>query len=309
MALIVGDLLQSLQREAGDNPPDPILAVDWLQQRYESVLTRAPWPFLIKEAIVSTVAEITAGTVTVTNGSATVTETTSNANGWSSSVESRFFRRDGDSEFYKISTFGDANPDTLTLNRVYEGATGTVIGYTIFQRFYSLASDVREVMSIARVETPGFLTEVSQEELATVLPNRASLGNPSFWSYAGRDSSNNQQIELYRIPDEAHGFLYQYIEATPSLVDADVTILPQIPFGLLRSGWLADYWSWRSRHDNAPPNAGQHQQNQEREFEKRIHELLIRESPNFPPKRLKFHDRFWKHRILREQRSIPIRLP
>ncbi len=309
MALIVGDLLQSLTMEAGDNPPNPMLALDWLQQRYESVLTRAPWPFLIKEAVFSTIAEITAGTVTVTNGSATVTETTSNANGWSSSVESRFYRRDGDSEFYKISTFGDANPDTLTLNRVYEGATGTVIGYTIFQRFYSLASDVREVMSIARVETPGFLTEVSQEELATVLPNRPSLGNPGFWSYAGRDSSNVFQIELYPIPDAANGFLYQYLESTPSLVDADVTILPQIPFGLLRSGWLADYWSWRSRHDNAPPNAGQHQQNQEREFEKRLKELIIRESPNFPPKRLKFHDRFWKHRILREQRSIPIRLP
>ena len=94
MALIVGDLLQSLQMEAGDNPPNPMLALDWLQQRYESVLTRAPWPFMIKEATFQTIAEITAGTVTVTNGSATVTETTSNANGWSSSVESRFYRRD-----------------------------------------------------------------------------------------------------------------------------------------------------------------------------------------------------------------------
>ena len=161
MALIVGDFLQSMVFECGDNPPNPILALDWMAQRYESVLTRAPWPFLIKEATFQTIAEITAGTVTVTNGSATVTETTSNANGWSSSVEDRFFRRDGGSEFYKISTFGNANPDTLTLNRVYEGATGTVIGYTIFQRFYSLASDVREVMSIARIETPGLLTEVS----------------------------------------------------------------------------------------------------------------------------------------------------
>ena len=108
---IVGDILQSLMREAGDNPPDPILSLDWLQQRYESVLTRAPWPFLIKEATFQTIAEITAGTVTVTLGSATVTETTSNANGWSSSVENRYFRATGDSEFYLINTFGDANPD------------------------------------------------------------------------------------------------------------------------------------------------------------------------------------------------------
>ena len=309
MALIVGDLLQSLQREAGDNPPDPVLSVDWLQQRYESVLTRAPWPFLIKEATFNTTAEITAGTVTVTLASTTVTETDSNANGWSSSVENRYFRATGDSEFYKISTFTNANPDTLTLERVYEQTTANTQGYRIFQRFYSLASDVREIMSIARIEIPGFLTEVSQEELASVLPNRPSVGNPGFWSYAGRDSNNNFQIELYPIPDKARGFLYQYLESTPSLVDADVTILPQIPFGLLRSGWLADYWSWRGAFDNAPPNAGNWAQKYEREFEKRLQELLIRESPNFPPKRLKFHDRFWKHRILREQRSIPIQLP
>ena len=83
----VGPYLQSLQREVYDRPPDPILAMDWLQARYASVLERAAWPFLIKEAVFSTVAEVTAGTVTVTLGSATVTETTSNANGWSSALE------------------------------------------------------------------------------------------------------------------------------------------------------------------------------------------------------------------------------
>jgi hypothetical protein len=138
-----GTFLEMVVREAGDVPPDGLLSAKWLQHRYASVLERAPYSFLLTEATFNTVAAITAGTVTVTLGSTTVTETTSNANGWSSAVEGRQFRRDGDNQFYPISTFTNANPDTLTLARVYEGSSGTTIGYTVFQRFYSLASDVR----------------------------------------------------------------------------------------------------------------------------------------------------------------------
>lgn len=292
-----GQYLADLQRETADYKPDPQLAMLWLQHRYNSVCERVPWNFLHKEATFLTMAEITAGTVTVTLGSATVTETTSNANGWSSAVEGRYFRRDGDSEFYPIDTFGDANPDTLTLNRVYEGDSGTVVGYTIFQRFYSLASDCREVLSMCVIDAPTPMREVSQKEMDDMLCNRPSHGNPPrFWAMAGRDSSDLLRVEIYPTPDEAHGILYRYLQKTPTLSDADTSVIAQVPFALLRSGWLSDYWSWRAARQDAPPQAIAMSQKMEAEFEKRFTELIVRECGNMEPKRLRIASRFTGHR-------------
>lgn len=295
----VGQFLQSMQRETGDHPPEPLVSLDWLQHRYESVLSRAQFNFLISEATFNTVAEITTGTVTVTLGSATVTETTSNANGWTSAVEDRYYRSTGDTEFYLISTFGDANPDTLTLNRVYEEATATEKSYRIFQRFYSLASDVREVISMARIDNPVPMIESSQAELDYAFPHRSRLGNPTIYAPAGTDSSDNLQVELYPIPDEAHGILYRYVQETPSLTDADASLIPQVPFGLLKSGWMADYWSWRTAFDNAPANAANLSAQKEAEFEKRLAELLLKEAANIPPVKLRLSDRLIRHRVRR----------
>jgi len=291
--------LQSMVLECGDNPPNPVISLDWLQHRYESILSRAPFNFLVIEATFNTVAEITAGTVTVTLGSATVTETTSNANGWSSSVVNRYFRASGDTEFYLIDAFGDANPDTLTLNRVYEESTATTKGYRIFQRFYSLASDVREVISMVRIDSPVPMIESSQAELDYAFPHRSRLGNPGIYSPAGTDSSDNLQVELYPIPDEAKGILYRYIQETPALIDADVNLIPQVPFGLLKSGWMSDYWSWRNAFDNAPANAANLSAQKEAEFEKRLAELVLREAANIPPVKLRLSDRLIRHRVRR----------
>lgn len=292
-----GEYLSYLQREVSDSPPDIILAMLWLRYRYGSILERVPWNFLHKEATFSTVAEITAGTVTLTLSSATVTETTSNANGWSSAVEGRYFRADGDSAFYLIDTFGNANPDTLTLNRVYEGDTATLKEYTIFQRYYSLSSDAREVISMAVIDSPTPMREVSQKQMDDGLLNRSAHGNPPrYWAMAGRDTSDNLRVEVYPIPDEAHGILYRYIQATPSLSDADTTVITQVPFALLRSGWLSDYWSWRAARQDAPPQAIVMSQKFEAEYEKRFTELIVRECGNMEPKRLERATRFTSHR-------------
>lgn len=305
----VGEFLSFMRRESSDRLPDPLLAQQWLELRYGTVLERFPYHFLLREATFNTVAEITAGTVELTLGSATVTETTSNANGWTSAVESRYFRAGGDSEFYLINTFGDANPDTLTLNRVYEGATASGAGYSIFQRFFSLASDVREVLHISRIENASELLKVSQTDLDRGVPNRPTLGEPLWWAPAGRDTSDNLQIELYPPPNEAHGLLYQYIQSIPAVTDADAIILPQVPYGLLRSGWLADYWSWTASREDGPRNAITMSNKFELEFEKRLQEFQIKELPSTASKLIGFGSRAARARKITDDRILPIILP
>lgn len=275
-----------------------VAALSWTQNRYATVLERFPWSFLIKEATFQTVTAITAGTVTVTNLSATVTETTSNANGWSSSVETRYFRRNGDNEFYLIDTFGNANPDTLTLNRVYEGATGSTIGYAIFQRFYSVASDCREILRVIDINAGHVLQEFSQTEMDESFANRPAEGNPpKAWAQAGRDSSNVTRIELYPIPDEAVGILYHYLQQTPTLSDHDSTILPQVDLRVMRAGWLADYWGWKAGQSNATGQELNLSQKYEQEFERRLVELMARECTNLPPSKIRFRSGAVRHRM------------
>ena len=298
MATIVGDFLQSMKRECGDHHPDPVLALDWLQGRYAEALERAPFSFLVKESNFSTTKAISAGTVTLNLGSATVTESVSNANGWSSSIVGRYFRRRGDTAFYSIDAFGDLNPDTITLNRGYEGDTATLQTYDIWQRYYSLASDVRHVVSVFMGSGSIFqLQEVSQTDIDIGFPNRPSLGNPSYWSLAGRDSSDLPRMELYPIPDTTKSVYYRYIQTTPSLADQDATILPQVPLALLRSGWISDFWSWRGAFDAAPAGALLQSQKFEAEFQKRLQELIIRETLALSPKRVRFAPRFVRHRL------------
>lgn len=291
----VQDFLSRMNREAGDHPPDAILEMDWLQSRYASVFERASWPFLIKETTFQTIGEISAGTVTLVNGSATVTETTSNANGWSSAVEGRYFRRDGDSEFYDISTFNNLNPDTLTLARNYESTSGTVKGYSIVQRIYSMASDVREVIGMTVIDAPAKMEKVSVTDINRGLLNRPQVGSPpNFWAPIGRDSSNIMRVEVYPIPDEVHGILYHYIQTTPTL-KSDTTLLPQVNHSVLRAGFLADYWSWRATHDDAPAGALLASGKYEEEFERRLKEMLIRECPNFPSVPIRLAARYAKN--------------
>ena len=294
----LGSFFQQVMRECGDHPCDPLLGQQWLQDRYASVLERAPWPFLIREATFNTTAEITAGTVIVTLGSATVTEVTSNANGWSSSVEGRYFRRDGDSELYLIDTFGNANPDTLTLNRVYEGTTSTSTQYVICQRLYSLAADCRMVLNMSVIDSPSPMIEVSQMQMDDAILNRPMVGSPPrYWAPIGRDSSDLMRVELYPIPDEAHGILYHYIQSTPTVADQDAPIIANVNHSVLRAGWMSNYWAWRAAHDDAPTERClEMSKRYELEFERRLQEMVIRECPNWAPQPLRFRHRVWRHR-------------
>lgn len=298
----VGQVLHSFDRNCRGVAPDPILAQEWLQQRYASVLERCDWPFLIAETTFNTVAEITAGTVTVTLGSATVTETTSNANGWSSAVQTRYFRVDGRNEFYLINTFNDLNPDTLTLARVYEGDTATLAGYSIVQRFYTPATDAREIISISSLETPGFLRKVSKTDLEHVFMERSELGVPTVWAPAGRDTSNDLRVELYPTPDEAHGYLVHYLIETPSLANASTTILPQVNTRMLIDGMLADYWIWRSGMNDAKGNEAALSSQFEQKFEKQLLEMIARETPNWPASYLRPSNRVLSTRYRRRDK-------
>jgi hypothetical protein len=309
MAITLGQLLHEFDRSCGEIRPDPILAQQWAQSRYRTVLERIDWPFLVKEGLIGTVASITAGTVAVTLGSTTITETVSNANGWSSSINTRKFRVRPREEYYVLSGYADANPDTAVLDRNYEGATDSDATYDIFQDTYAIPSDARSVISIRRLNSGLELRAVTLGDINLGFPHRADLGEPLYWALLNRSSSDIYQVLLYPAPDTARGFIVTYMEETPSLANGSTSLIEQVPSSLLRDGMMADYWLWRASSLQSLTGwsteailgfAGTFEQ----KFEKQLQEMIVREIRNIPPKRIRVDERFYAKNTMRANRFM-----
>ena len=298
--IAVDSLISRFSRECADKPPDGYLALRWLEDRYRQVWNAMDWSFATSDAIVQTVAQITSGTVTVTNASTTVSETTTNANGWSVDVEGRYFRATGDNEFYKISGFTNGTPDTLTLDRGYEGSTVTEKGYRIFQNIYSLTTNMGKIQWFVDLYTGAELEQVSQIWLDEAFPNRAGHSTQSeYWAPAGRDANDIYQVELYPIPTELHGIKYRFIEEAPYLTAGGQKLVPQVSESLLRHGWKADYWSWRSGMDDANGQEINWAAREELLFTKELSEMAVKEAQNQPLQKIRLARRYVRHRGVR----------
>ena len=297
--IAVDSIISRLARECGDKPPDGYLSLKWLEDRYRQVWSASDWPFTLKTGVFQTVARITAGTVTVTNGSTTVTETTTNENGWSSAIEGRYFRALGDKAFYPISTFTNGTPDSLTLERAYEGTTGTDKSYSIFQHIYSLGSDVGRIDGISDLNQGRFLREISSDHLDETFPNRTTYGESELWANAGRDANDIYRVELYYIPSSVRGFQYRYKQEAPYLTSGADKTVPHIFESLLRHGWKADYWRWRGSMDDATGQEQAWSGQEEMLFSKELSEMSAREAQNRPPSKMRLADRYIRHRFYR----------
>lgn len=142
-------------------------AKSYVQASYISVLTEGyPWKFALKNppGILTTVAEITDGSVTVTNGSPTITFTIAP----SVSVAGRKFFIQNDPVVYRISAH-TAAALTATLDGNYIGSNASGASYKIYQDEYDLASDfLRPVVKkqfLRRQDGFGFTELRSLEEM------------------------------------------------------------------------------------------------------------------------------------------------
>lgn len=302
--LAIDNILSRLERECGDKPPDAVLSLRWLEDRYRQVWSATDWPFAIKSGTLQTVAKITAGTVTVTNGSTTVTETVTDENGWSSDVEGRYFRVAGDNTFYQIDAYTNSDPDTLTLALPYEGTTTTDISYTIFQNIYSLGTDVGRLEGMSNLNSRLPLREVNQEWIDLNFPNREDYGEPRLYAVAGRDANEIYQVELYYIPSTVQSIQYRYIQEAPYLTSGSTRTVPQIFDSLLRHGWKADYWRWRGGMDDATGQEQSWSIQEETLFAKELSEMCAREAQNRPPQKMRLAERYIRHRFYRSSERL-----
>jgi len=186
--------------------------------RYQQLLKNWQWSFLKGYKNLALVAPYGTGTVSVTNGSTTVT---GSGTSWTSGMAGRHFRLSNAIPFYKIASVTDATH--LELFSAYGSNDAAGQAYTIFQHIYSLASDCREIIKIV-YDFP--MQEKSVEWIERNDPDRSLNGKPLYWTDRGLDSSNYRQIEVYPMPDDNYVIRYSYWKIITDLsANADTPLI------------------------------------------------------------------------------------
>jgi hypothetical protein len=257
----------------------------YIKERYRTILDELDWRGIQKQAILSTTAEYAEGTVALTNGSTTVTGTDTT---FTSAMTGREFRVSGRDEFY-VFTYVSATSGTLS--RGYEGDTDTETTYKIFQRVYSLASDIDILEGIKFLQPNGALEEISQARLDETAPTRILVGTPTRFALSDYDSDDRPTVELYPIPSEARGLPYRYT-SRPTDLSAAADVIPEwMSVRCLTEGAMADLAPIAGN----PAAAQMHAIN----YEDALARMRRKESRNRPGRQMAMASRFTQHRRMR----------
>jgi len=181
--------------------------------------------WLYSDSSFITVKPYETGTVTVTEGSKTVTGVGTT---FTSSMVGRKFVCENAT--YEISAFVSTTELTLLTN--YAGVGGSFT-YKIYQDEYSLASDTEDVLSMRQENYPYKIEKVGIEVLDRYYPQRTSFGYPYFYSIIGEDDDGYMKVAFYPIPNQARNIYYRYKKRVTEMTsDSDEPIIP------LRYRWV-----------------------------------------------------------------------
>lgn len=181
------------------------------------------------------------GTVTVTNGSATVTGVGTDFTGRAGQV----FQKSGDSNYYWIDSVASAT--SMTLKAAYIGTTAAGASYNIHTVMVSLPSTLSmpKVKGIVIQNPFRELDHIDETERVRTYTNLLqSTGQPKFYTPLAKD-----KILLYPPPDASYLFELRHQKSPTEVSDAQTTIdfPPNMHRGIAK---LAIAEGWREKGDD-----------------------------------------------------------
>jgi len=178
------------------------------------ILKAAQWSFMESSGTLVSVEAYNTGTVSVTNGSADITGDTTV---WTDAMTGRKICIDGGTVEY---TFTYVNGTSGTLDRNYEGETGSGLAYIIAQDVYPLASDFGEMLVLRDASNNKFLPEWMPEQHEEYYQALSASGVPEQYALFGEDSNGCQQLRFWPAPGSAISYSYRYIKS-PTVITAE----------------------------------------------------------------------------------------
>lgn len=208
-------VLVRIMRDIG--PADVFDLVRTVNQCQSALFLRSVWRWGQKVARITTTAAYQTGTVTLTNGSATVT---GSGTTFTSGMVDRKFQHTQSTGRFVVSAYVSATE--ITLDRVWPYDTVTLATYSIFEDTYSLPSDLGRLKSVYDVRT-GFCLEGREFDDSLQQWGAPYVLNPNsvvgmFFSQWGKDATTGYpQIRLFFVPSEVREFdVYYHSQGTPA---------------------------------------------------------------------------------------------
>lgn len=226
---------------AVDSSAGLVQAGNWVGQRYRQFASKARLRHLREVGELVIPAVITAGTVTATQGSTSVTADATAQAALSSVIVGRSIRIRA--VWYKISAY---SAPTITLTSAFSEDSGAGLGYHVAQRFSSLATDVRWIGTLVHMRLRTALRNVSASVLDHYYPDRVLTSSyPLYWAEVGEnDTTKAKQVEVYPYSTQAEIIHYVYWKE-PSVLTLSDEIPSHCDSSLLREGALIDLFRFK----------------------------------------------------------------
>jgi hypothetical protein len=254
MALVQIDDVARSVLAAIDSDAGVELAAKWISERYAEMVGKVRFRHLRRTFSLFVPANYTAGTVTVTTGSKTVTGV---GTAWDQTFVDRYFRFS--IVWYRIAAV-DPNSQTLTLENPVSESTVTLVPpppnatYFIVQRYLTMPPDIRWVGEVTHPRLRCRLRNVSMSDLTYLAPSRQRVGPyPSYWAEGVNSREGFKQIEVYP-PSNLPETYDVYGWPIPPPQELRDVVPPEIDSFVLREGALADLYRYNaSRAMNKEP--------------------------------------------------------
>lgn len=220
---------------------DPSLAQTLVQRAHRDILESRSWSFLIEEGSLNAPQAISAGSITVSQFSNTVTcdataKAALNAVTLNIPLGTRQFRTGVTSRIYNIDSY-NSTTGVITLKETFVDASVTAGGYSVFKAYYEPPSTDFLRFITVRDLTNGrpLRLNVQKKELDRRDPQRTSTEPPVVVSSYKMRSDGVPLFELWPIPTSARGYVCLYVKRGEVLEDDDDALPASIPDELLMS--------------------------------------------------------------------------
>ncbi len=198
----------------------------WTNEAYKVILGMFRWPWLLKNSIIQTVADITTGTVAINAGSTSGTFSSAPAASVANQYMIQFTATSDD--WYLISAH-TAAATSFTLANAFVG-TSNISGASYICRkvYYSLPSDCDGIIGIRQAITDTDLTPVDIRTFDRYLPDPSATAEPAVFALAGYDTSKYWQMTLYPTPTSVMNLQLRYYQMPADMSgDSDTPFLPE----------------------------------------------------------------------------------
>lgn len=221
---------------------------NYINRSAKDVWVAHPWRERRKEKTFVTAAPYSTGTVSISNGSATVTGSGTTFPTTYTATLFRFATGYG-ANFYPVTSRDSATSLTLTDNFYETTLSGST--YVLWQDIYRLHSEVDTLIEM-RLQYPGFdgpMAVTTEARLDEVVYHPDRADKPTVWAMTANSSTGLKQVRLWPVPDNTYRIVYRYLAVyTDMSADEDECVVPENHRDLIVCGALR--WAYRLKREH-----------------------------------------------------------